>query len=274
MSDHFDYMPKPEGWVPPEKPTEEIDVTELYPDSDLSDGSDRSDKSDKSDKSDRSDSSASPEPDVPETQAEHFVSRCANWLSWILVPLMMPVYGIILIFSLSILKIAPFSTKLTFTLIVFGINLVVPMILVLLMKRLGMIQDVGLNGRKERLIPYIISIICLGGTGLFLYFKGAPLWVAMFYAGGALAALINLLVNFRWKISAHAAGIAGIVAMLIQIMKEGFPVSGLTWWIAGSILLAGLLGSARVWLGRHTLMQVLAGTAVGFLSVWTLSLIH
>lgn len=262
MSDHSEYMPKPEGWIPPEKPSEAIDVTELHPDSEISD------------KSDSSALSVSSEPDVPETYGEHLVTLCANWLSWIFVPLMMPVYGIILIFSLSILKLAPFATKLTFTLIVFGINFVVPMLLVLLLKKMGYIKDVGLNGRQERLIPYIITMVCLGGTALFLHYKGAPLWVAMFYAGGAVAALINLLVNFRWKISAHAAGIAGIVAMLIQIMKEGFPVNGLTWWIVGAIIIAGMLGSARIWLGRHTLMQVLAGTAVGFLSVWTLSLIH
>lgn len=163
-------------------------------------------------------------------------------------------------------------TKVVFTLVVVGANFVVPMLLVLLLKKMGLIEDVGLNGRKERLIPYIITIVCLGGTGLFLYMKMAPIWVAMFYAGGALAALINLIVNFWWKISAHAAGIAGIVAMLIQITKEGSPVVGITWWIVGAIILAGMLGSARIWLGRHTLLQVLAGSVVGFLSVWTLSL--
>ena len=61
--------------------------------------------------------------------------------------------------------------------------------------------------------------------------------------------------------------------MLIQVAKEGAPGSGLVWWITGALLCAGLLGSARIWLGRHTLMQVLAGSAVGFLCVWGLSLI-
>lgn len=217
--------------------------------------------------------SESDAPSQPEdaTPLERFITRCANIVSWVFVPLLMPVYGILLIFSLSFLSYAPFHTKLIFTLIVFGANFVVPMLLVLLLKKLGMIDDIGLNGRKERLIPYIITIVCLAGTALFLYVKMAPVWVAMFYAGGALAGLINLLVNLRWKISAHAAGIAGLVAMLIQVIKEGPSADGMVWWIVGAILTAGILGSARIWLGRHTLMQVLAGTAVGFLSVWTLS---
>lgn len=262
MSNHFDYMPKPEGWVPPQPetlspvPAEVESQPETPPDLVKPEPV--------------SDAPVQPEDNTP---IEHFITRCANILSWVFVPLLMPVYGIILIFSLSFLSYAPFHTKLVFTLIVFGANFIVPMLLVLLLKKLGMIDDVGLNGRRERLIPYIITIVCLAGTGLFLYLKMAPLWVAMFYAGGALAGLVNLIVNFRWKISAHAAGIAGVVAMLIQVIKEGPSSEGMEWWIVGAIIIAGFLGSARIWLGRHTLLQVLAGSAVGFLSVWTLSLL-
>lgn len=266
MTDHSEYMPKPEGWVPPvPQPEEPVAETADEPQATEAHSESIEEKTSVDDGK-----LNQPEDNTP---LERAITLASNLLSWILVPLMMPVYGIILIFSLSILSLSPSGTKLTFTLIVFGVNFLLPMIMVLVLKKLGIIQDVGLNGRKERLIPYIISIICLGGTALFLNAKGAPLWVAMFYAGGAAAALINLVVNFWWKISAHAAGIAGIVAMLIQMMKEGVPSGSLTWWIIGSILLAGMLGSARVWLGRHTLLQVLAGSAVGFICVWSLSLI-
>lgn len=260
-------MPKPEGWVAPDVESQNEETAEDLASTDLIVPSGVDDP--------QADTKATDLPEQPEdtTQVEKIITRCANILSWIFVPLMMPVYGIILIFTLSFLTYAPFSTKLVFTLIVFGANFIIPMLLVLLLKKLRLISDIGLNGRKERLIPYIITIVCLGGTSFFLYVKMAPLWVAMFYAGGALAALINLIVNFRWKISAHAAGIAGLVAMLIQIMKEGPAIPAMTWWIVGSIIIAGMVGSARIWLGRHTLMQVLAGTVVGFLSVWTLSLL-
>lgn len=265
MSDHFDYMPKPEGWVPPSEPerVEEAAAQAVA-------GIQAVAPSDsEAHEAHESDAPVRPEDN---TALERFITVCSNILSWMFVPLMMPVYGIILIFSLSFLSYAPFHTKLVFTLIVFGANFLVPMLLVLLLKKMGVIEDIGLNGRRERLIPYIITIVCLAGTALFLYLKMAPLWVAMFYAGGALAALINLLVNFWWKISAHAAGIAGIVAMFIQVIKAGPTADGMTWWIVGAILTAGLLGSARIWLGRHTLLQVLAGSAVGFLSVFLLSL--
>ncbi len=264
-------MPKPEGWVAPETPKEESSVQAETSVSEATSSVEVAAVSVAENvKETPSDHPVQPEDNTP---FERIVTRCANVLSWVFVPLLMPVYGILLIFNLSFLSFAPFHTKLVFTLIVIGANFIVPMLLVLLLKKMGIIEDIGLNGRKERLIPYVITIVCLLGTGIFLYAKMAPLWVAMFYAGGALAGLINLIVNFWWKISAHAAGIAGIVAMLIQMTKEGPTVVAMTWWIVGAILVAGLLGSARIWLGRHTLMQVLAGSAVGFLSVWTLSLL-
>ena len=263
MSDHFDYMPKPEGWTPPAKenetPSPETIAEVATPAATAP-----------SDATPLSDLPAQPE---DTTVAERAITRMSNILSWVFVPLLMPVYGILLIFSLSFLTYAAFTTKLVFTLIVFGANFLVPMLLVLLLKKLGMINDIGLNGRKERLIPYIITIVCMAGTGLFLFLKMAPLWVAMFYCGGALAGLINMLVNLKWKISAHAAGIAGVVAMLIQVVKAGPSAEGTVWWIVGAIITAGLVGSARIWLGRHTVMQVLAGSAVGFLCVWSLSLL-
>ncbi len=204
---------------------------------------------------------------------QRVADRIANVLSWVLVPLLMPLYATILVFNLSILQFNTVSTKWTFCLLVFCITAVVPMLLVLMLKKLGIVQDLGLNGRKERLYPYLITILSLAGAGWFMLSKGAPLWCGMFYFGGALTGVVNMLINFRWKISAHAAAIAGVVALLVCLSREGIPHPHIDVWISCTIALAGLLGSARVWLGRHTVLQVLAGSAVGFLCVFFLTLI-
>lgn len=204
---------------------------------------------------------------------ETLADRCANILSWVFVPLMMPLYAVILIFTLSVLQFVPTATKWVFCAVIFGLTALVPMLLVMLLKRMGIIDDIGLNGRKERLIPYIISILSMGGAGWFMMSKGAPIWTGMFFFGGALAGMVNLLVNFKWKISAHAAAAAGIVALLICISREPIPHPCIDIWVACAIGAAGLLGAARIWLGRHTVLQVLAGSAVGFLCVFFLTLI-
>lgn len=211
--------------------------------------------------------------DDPESPVEKFISGVSHLLSWVLVPLLMPVYGLILAFGLSVLDVAPMGMRVNFTLIVAAITVIFPTILVLLLKKIGVVDNIGLNNRKERLVPYIITIVAYGATAWFMAAKNAPLWLSMFFAGGAVAALINLAINFKWKISAHAAGIAGVVALLIRIAKDGYAEPEIYSWILISIALTGLMGSARVWLGRHTVWQVLAGYAVGFCSVFFLTMI-
>lgn len=219
--------------------------------------------------------------DVPAARApenkpewERGVDTLSHLLSWVFVPLLMPLYGTLLLFTESPLAFTPFSARVVVTLVVLGLTAIIPMMLVYLLKRLGLVEDLGLNGRKERLIPYIISIVTLGLTAGYFIMKHAPIWSAMFFAGGAVGGLVNLIINFKWKISAHAAGIAGIVAMLVRLGEGVLPSPGIEWWIMVSVLVAGALGSARVWLGRHTLLQVLAGYAVGFLSVYFMMMIQ
>lgn len=253
-----------------------LDTSSYYPKSHLDDDGDDSPVFSESTAADSSpescpepSSEAVHEPDLPPSELEAGITQLSHFLSWVLVPLLMPVYGIMLAFGLSILSFTDFSVRLTFTAIVLGFNVVIPSLLVLLLKKLGLVQDVGLNGQQERFIPYIVCIACLIGTALFMHFKGAPTWLFMFFFGGAAAGIIEVIVNRWWKISVHAAGIAGIVALLLRMFMAGDYMSPATqWWLIVSVGLAGMLGSARIWLGRHTLMQVLAGYAVGFCSVF------
>lgn len=257
-----------------------IDKSEYYPPSPLDDIEeeekvsnikDVTDVTDVADVTDATDVSNNSNTSAP--SGYPLLDGFAHLLSWVLVPLMMPVYGIMMAFGCSLLTFMPTGTKIVFTLITLGITVAVPSLLVILLKRMGLVDDLGLNGRKERLIPYIISIISLGATGAFMWIKGAPMWLVMFYAGGMAAGLVNMLINFRWKISAHAAGIAGVVALMIRLIRDGYPQENALLWLLIWILLAGVLGSSRVWLGRHTVWQVLAGYAVGFTSVILMTLI-
>lgn len=211
-------------------------------------------------------------PESEPSPAESAVSAVAHILSWVFVPLLMPVYAAILAFNYSVLSFTGVATRWMFALIIFIVNVAIPSVLVLILKKVGVVQDVGLNNRQERFFPYVICIIALIGTALFLSFKGAPQWLVMFYMGGAAAGIIEVIINRWWKISVHAAGIAGIVALLTYLLLREFSMPGIQGWLIASIAIAGLLGSARVWLGRHTVWQVLAGYAVGFCVVYLMML--
>lgn len=213
-------------------------------------------------------------PSETPSEWEKLADNISHLLSWILVPLIMPVVGILFIFRLSILDVIPANLQTAVTFVIVGINFVAPMLLIYLLKLLGVVQDVGLNGQKERAFPYLITALCYGASAWFVASRGAPVWVAMFFCGGVVASLINMAINFKWKISAHAAAIAGIVALLIRMQRDVAVESHLFVWLLIVVGAAGLLGSARVWLGRHTVWQVLAGYLVGFCSVFFMMYIH
>ncbi len=113
----------------------------------------------------------------------------------------------------------------------------------------------------------------LAGSGYWCQRIGLPLWVAGFYYGGAIAGTVNLIVNFWWKISAHAAAMAGVLALLVHLYAQGEGYGPVETWLIIWIILTGLLGASRIWLGRHTPMQVLCGTIVGFTSVYLMTMI-
>lgn len=199
---------------------------------------------------------------------EKIADTGAHILSWVLTPLIMPVFGILFIFRLSILDVISANLQTAVTFVIAGITFFAPMLLIFLLKVVGVVKDPGLNNQKERPIPYLITAVCYGCSAWFVASRGAPVWVAMFFCGGALAALINMAINFKWKISAHSAAIAGLVALLIRMQRDVAVESHLFVWLLITVGMAGLLGSARIWLGRHTVWQVLAGYLVGFCSVF------
>lgn len=220
---------------------------------------------------------STPRPETPDpmpiaagdmTEVERFLTGVSNFLSWIFVPLMMPVYGAIIAFTLSILSFNMLSVRVLFIGLVAGINLMLPISVIIILKRVGVLSDYGVNRRSERSLPYLIGIVCLIATAVLLYFKHAPLWFVAFYVGGALAGIIELLVNLRWKISAHAAGVAGVVALLTYLVLYDFSLPSAFGWLVGAVAIAGLVGSARILLGKHSVWQVLAGYAVGFAAVY------
>ena len=162
------------------------------------------------------------------------------------------------------------GSRINLMLIIFGITCVMPMATIAVLHNFKFIKDKRMLKRDERLLPYIAGTIFYLGAVWYLAYTHEPRWLVMFVAGGALACLISTLVNLKWKISAHMAGMGGLLGMLCQLDAMDLEVVSPAWmmfYIIVAIGLCGLLGSARMLLKRHTFMQVLAGFANGFICV-------
>ncbi|ROS87387.1 hypothetical protein EEL34_09745 [Muribaculaceae bacterium Isolate-039 (Harlan)] len=201
------------------------------------------------------------------------MKRISEILSVLFSPLLVPTYGMILAAFLTILRYLPVNLLCTAVGITFVITCLIPVSIIMALFRSGMVSDPGLNERKERYLPYGAVVLCYLGCGFFFFKASAPLWLPMFFAGAALATVINVAVNYWWKISAHAAAMGGLVALLFRIVASHYALYNMNLWLSAVIILAGAVMTARVYLGRHTLWQVLAGCANGFICVYLMSMI-
>lgn len=183
----------------------------------------------------------------------------ARFASAMLSPLLMPTYGVLIALWCSYLSAYDVGLRVTILLVVLGITCVLPMFFIV---------DKKLIERKERLWPFIFALVCYIAAAYYLYSRvHAPMWMVMFCAGGALTVLVSAVVNMWWKISAHMAGMAGIVALIYNMHVQITEAFNLLWVMIVAVSLCGILGSARIILARHTLGQVIAGAINGFLCV-------
>lgn len=218
--------------------------------------------------------------EAPEDEAGNINIKLPEWvfsasrvLYALCSPVLIPTVVCLLIFLLSVLRLVVPEAVVPYTLTVFGATCVVPLIAIFVLLRVGAIDSVEMYGARERVVPYVIEFLALGGTTLFFIFKGANPWIWTIFCGGTAVALVNFLINFRMRISNHCSAMAAFLAALIMINRNGIPQTSLFWWAIGIVVLAGFTGTMAMVYGKHSLKEVLAGYATGFLGVILFSLI-
>ncbi len=199
--------------------------------------------------------------------SKRILTSGARFVSTVLNPLLMPTYGALIVLWASILCLYPTGTRFAVLLIIMGLTCIMPMVVIGALQHFGLIKDKVLAQRRERTIPYVAALLCYVAAAAYLNRVHAPQWFVMFMMGSALAVLATLLINLRWKISAHMVGISGVVALVLQLHKQSLNALDLELLLCFTILLAGCLGTARLVLNRHNVLQVLAGAVVGYVCV-------
>ena len=185
-------------------------------------------------------------------------------ISTVFQPLLMPTYEVMLLFVYTY-----FGTmyKHQFWQIITPVVLfsfVVPTILIIMLYRMDFISDLSLKVRRERFYPYIVTLLSYTAMIVFYYRMHMPLWFLMIMAASIVIMVIAILITLKWKISAHMFGIGGLIggAMAVSYYVER---SNPYYMFMGLFIIAGLVGTSRLILRRHTLYQVIAGFLLGFI---------
>lgn len=120
----------------------------------------------------------------------------------------------------------------------------------------GRWSDLDVSVRRQRYALYPFGIACMAALALAYARLHAPQVAVQSAVALVLANTANGLINFAYKVSAHATGAAASATLLWLAL----PYVGLA--VAASVA-ALLVGWSRVTLQRHTWGQVLLGWAVG-----------
>ncbi len=190
-----------------------------------------------------------------------------NWwakiLSGVFHPMILPTLGIIILFSLPgyITFSLPIQARRLITGLVFINTCLAPLIVILLFKRTGIISDVMLRERGERIYPTLVSIFFYAFTYYLFRQANLPSILIYFVIGSVLLITIGLIVTLYWKISYHLMSMGGFLGFLIAISMH-LQVE-LHLYVISGIVVAGGLGSARIKLNAHTPSQVFVGFLTG-----------
>ena len=112
--------------------------------------------------------------------------------------------------------------------------------------------------------PLLLTIISYVFCLLMMRKLNIPWYMTGIILASLVVSVICIAVNLKWKLSEHMAGIGGVIGGLVSFSALfGYnPVA----WLCLFILIAGILGSARIILGHHTLGEVLSGFTVGLVA--------
>jgi len=191
------------------------------------------------------------------------IQRFSGWISAIFHPVFYPVIVLLLLFTVhSFIIHLPWDIK-RFDLLIVSINtLLIPVAYTVIFYRLKLISSLQMGNRQERILPLILYIVFTYVSYFVLKKVHQPtiIWQVMLVT--AAVTFFSLLVSFRWKISLHLTGIGGLSGMLLLFIFRVSPKFSPLWMI--SLILAGVLGSARLISNQHKPAEIYLGFLGGF----------
>ena len=140
----------------------------------------------------------------------------------------------------------------------------VPLLSIVALRIIGAIHSLHMEDRSERLMPFFF-IGCYYALTVYLFSQRVVLSDIMIWILLSVTILVFLIfiITFFMKISVHAAASWGVFGILLAIHIH-LPSAPLLYPVIISLLLAGGISSARLYLNAHTPVEVHTGAILGF----------
>lgn len=202
--------------------------------------------------------------------ADKTLIRTAKVVSAVFTPFSIPFLAFLILFIFSYLRIMPLQYKLIVLGVVYCFTILIPTLTIFLFRKINGLGPEELVERKRRYIPFMLTITSYVFCLLMMHRLNIPWYMTGIILSALVMMIICVIVNLKWKLSEHMAGAGAVIGGLVAFSALfGYnPV----WWLCLFILVAGVLGTARIILRHHTLGEVMGGFAVGL--VCSLLVLH
>jgi membrane-associated phospholipid phosphatase len=194
------------------------------------------------------------------------IERTANFFSVAFHPLLVPtiIYAIIFGFAPPLARPLSDNALLYILAAIFITTFVIPICCIAVLRFSAYIPSFSMRNRKDRIVPFLFVSVFYAITTYMFYAKMQlnQVLVVIMLAITVVTFFLALVTVF-WKISIHSAAITGMVGFLVAIMIK-FPLADLLWPLVLSVVVAGLVMSARLYLNEHEPNEVFMGGLVGF----------
>lgn len=179
-------------------------------------------------------------------------------------PFYLPLVGLATLFAFSYLSEMPLIYKVFILLITYVFTVLLPKTLIRLYHRYHGWTLFELGAKEQRVIPYLVSIICYFLCYYVMIVYHVPHLMGSIVVAALVVQVSCAVVNMWWKISVHMAAIGAMAGALVAF---GFKfMFNPVWWLCVVFLMSGFVGSARLILRQHTLRQLNIGFIVGVLA--------
>lgn len=195
--------------------------------------------------------------------ADRTLIRTARVISAIFTPFSIPFLAFLILFLFSYLRIMPIQYKLIVLGVVYCFTILMPTLTIFLFRKINGFSPEDLGERKRRFMPFLLTITSYVFCLVMMHRLNIPWYMTGIILAALIMMVICIVVNLKWKLSEHMAGVGAIVGGLVSFSAL-FGYNPL-WWLCLFILIAGVLGTARIILQHHTLGEVLVGFAVGLI---------
>lgn len=185
-------------------------------------------------------------------------------VSYIFHPLFIPITGTIAYFQITP-KYSPLDLQGGNILPIFILTVIIPIILFLILRNIGIVHSIQLPTIKERKYPLYLNLVLL----FIVIYKVIPnnyiIELYYFFVGLIIATLASiLLLFFKVKSSMHLLGM-GSLFMFLTNLSVHFETN-ITLALSISILVTGLVTTSRLYLNAHTKAEVFIGFCIGMIS--------